>query len=325
MAHGVLRHDQVALVHHVDVLTGHLHREVEELDRTDGLLVHDQSHGLGEVARVGVLLASNGARNVLAVRQVVALVHRHVGNHGQRSGGQSPGPTPLLVEQVRVLDHHVILNGLEHDVPVGLRDILLVEGLRSLEEELAELRRVGSRIGVGQRRAAEVVRGRRSGTGREIPEPGNLLVEPLGEAHPKLMGVFLADVEVQLGVLQVVDEDIRDEEVVDVDDALPNLGVVAPEDGRAGRVVTRRSLTEDGERRALAVRDGTDTVEVAEDGGGVECRQNLSAEHLQEIGVLLSPGTVGYAVAYTEFSQSCVGQVQSSPFSFFVDCSKVLT
>lgn len=62
MAHRVFCHHERGLVHDVEVVPGLLDGEVLELDRGDGVGLHTQAEGVGEVAVVGVLFAVDGGR-----------------------------------------------------------------------------------------------------------------------------------------------------------------------------------------------------------------------------------------------------------------------
>ena len=64
MPHRVLRHHERGLIHDVEVGPALLHHEIAQLDRGDGVALHAQAEGVGEVAVVGVLFAGYCGFNV---------------------------------------------------------------------------------------------------------------------------------------------------------------------------------------------------------------------------------------------------------------------
>ena len=77
MAHGILGHNECALVYDVEVGGSLFHLEVTELDRTNGIPSEAGCHSLGKVAHVRILFTLAGRNSGLG--DVVRLFNADVG------------------------------------------------------------------------------------------------------------------------------------------------------------------------------------------------------------------------------------------------------
>jgi hypothetical protein len=112
-----------------------------------------------------------------------------------------------------------------------------------------------------------------------------LLVPRVREGEAALTRVLGANLEVVLRLVDVRDEDAREQEVVDVDDALVDVRDLTDDLG-AGRVVARGHFPGGRERGGLAAGDRTDHLLVLHQVDLVEGGEHFAREDLEEESVI---------------------------------------
>ena len=268
----------------MEIRAGLLHGQVLQLHGADGFLLEGQRHGVGEVARVVVLLPA--FRRDDAGGQVVGLDDADARDFRDEGVAVRTGPVPVLVQGLGELGQQVILRRAKQHGAVPLHDVLLVPRLGASEEGFGKGLAISLHVGPGvDDGTAGFVVDDAVGAGGLHGHAHGLLVEGHGKGLTELAGVFLPHVVVVLGVFEVVDGHVGDEQVVDVDDALVGGNLVAAEDGGAGHVVAGGRLAQHGEAGALAVVDGADAVQVFHHVGLGKGGHHLAGKDLHEHGV----------------------------------------
>jgi len=275
VAHSIRSRDELALEEDTHLTARHLYGHVLELHRTDSVAVGNDSDGVGEVASVVVVLALDALSDVLAVGKVHALLDRHVGDGAELNILDGARAAKVTIDKVLHLGEHVELSGLHDDEAVTLRNFLLIKGLSSGEDAIGQHFTVSRGISGRDYRATGVVKVLGAGTSREVEQTGNALVHCVGKGLALLMRELLTNVKVEHGVLKIVDHQISQKETVNVDDGLADGRVVGAENHSAFLMVMGASDAGVVERRAVAVSDGVDSVQITENALAVKSLHNI--------------------------------------------------